>query len=123
MFGSLLSGGIPKLVNGAGSMFKKTEGEKSIITLFLGILLGVIIYFAFTGVDLACAATTMAGISGVALSLEALGGKSGWIYQMAASLTAKKVQGVRTLQDGKINSLLGGMTAGFAIVTAMTSMW
>jgi hypothetical protein len=42
---------------------------------------------------------------------------------MAASLTAKKVDGVRTLQDGKINSLLGGLTAGFAIVTAVTSMW
>jgi hypothetical protein len=123
MFGSLLSGGIPKLISGIGSLFKKTAGKKSIVALLVGIILGIIIYFAFTGLDIASAATAMAGISGAALSLEALGGKNGWIYQMAASLTAKKVDGVRTLQDGKINSLLGGLTAGFAIVTAVTSMW
>ncbi len=123
MFGSLLSGGISKLTSGVGAIFKKTEGKKSVVALLFGVLLGIIIYFVFTGVDIASAATAMAGISGAVLSLEALGGQSGWIYQMAASLTAKKVEGVRTLQDGKINSLLGGITAGFAIVTAMTSMW
>ena len=123
MFGSIISGGIPKLAKGIGALFKKTEGKKSIVSLLCGILLGIIIYFIFTGINTASAITTMAGISGAVLSLEALGDKSGWLYQMAASLTAKNVQGVRTLQDGKINSLLGGLTMGFALVAAITSLW
>ena len=45
MFGSIISGGIPKLAKGIGALFKKTEGKKSIVSLLCGILLGIIIYF------------------------------------------------------------------------------
>lgn len=121
MFISFLSGGIPKMATGLGAVFKKTQGKRSIILLIIGFFLGSYIYFVYAGVDTASASTTMAGISGAVLSLEALGGKSGWIYQMATSLTAKKIQGVRVPQDGKIASLLGGVTAGFAVITAMSS--
>ena len=121
--GSLLSGGIPKFFSGIAALFKKTEGKKSIALVLVGLILGVLIYIGFVGFDNASLVTTMAGISGAVLSLEALGGGNGWIYKMAESLTAKKEDGVRVAQDGKISSLLGGMTAGFAVITAMSSMW
>ncbi len=122
MLASVFSGGIGKFAGGLGAMFRKTESKRSIIFMLLGLILGIGLYFTFVGGENASAATAMAGIAGAVLSLEALGSKEGCIYQIAEAFTSKKVDGVRMACDGKANSLLGGMTVGFAIITALSSL-
>jgi len=118
---SLFSGGIGKLASGFGSLFGKTESKRSIIVMLLGLIIEVFLYILFTG-EYASGATAMAGISGALLAVQSLGNKDGNIYQIAEAITSKKVDGVRMAQDGKANSLLGGMTFGFAIITALSSL-
>ncbi|WP_081664811.1 zinc-ribbon domain-containing protein [Butyrivibrio sp. FCS006] len=117
MLSSLLSGGIPNTIKGAAGIFKKSEEKKSIPLFIVGILLGGLGYIAFAGINNVSAITSMAGIAGAVVALQAVGQKDGWIYRIAQSLTAKKINGIRTSQDGKITSLLGGVALGFAIVT------
>jgi hypothetical protein len=118
---SLFSGGIGKLGNGLGAVFGKTQTKRSILFMIVGLLIGAFLYMDFVG-STRSAGTAMAGISGAILSLQALGSREGCIYQMAEAFTSKKINGVRVAQDGKANSLLGGMTAGFAIITAIGAM-
>lgn len=118
---SLLSGGLGKTVRGVGAMFDRSGG-RSVVTGLLGAVLGGASCLAFTGIGSASAMTSMAGISGALLSLQALGGGQGWLYSLAQSLTATKQNGVRVAQNGKLTSLLTGMTGGFAAATLLTSL-
>ena len=122
MFLSLFNGGFPKLFSGISSIFKKTQGKMGFLPIIFGYIAGMVTNFAFVGFDTANAQSTMAGISGIVLSLQALGGKSGLIYSMAESFTAKKNNGIRIPQDGKIKSLLIGIAAGFGTITALSSL-
>ncbi len=119
MLSSLFSGGIPNTIKGAAGIFKKSDDKKSIPLFIAGFLLGGLGYLAFAGFDNVSATTSMAGIAGAVLALQAVGQKDGWIYRIAQSLTAKKINGIRSSQDGKISSLLGGVALGFAIVTSI----
>ena len=119
---SVFNGGIPKLFSGVSALTKKGSGKVEIVPILLGYLIGVVTDFAFTGVGSASAQTTMAGISGIVLSLEALGSKEGFLYSFAESFTAQKVDGVRTAAFGRIKSLIIGMITGFAFITALTSL-
>ncbi len=118
---SLFTGGIPKLASGFGSLFGKTKSKRSIVFMLVGLIIGICLYILFTGEN-ASGATAMAGISGALLAVMALGSKDGNIYQISEAITSQKVDGVRVAQDGKANSLLGGMTLGFAIITALLSL-
>ena len=122
MFLSLFNGGVPKLFSGISAIFKKTEGKMGFLSIIIGYLIGMVTNFAFVGFDTANAQSTMAGISGIILSLQALGGKSGLIYSLAESFTAKKSNGIRMPQGGKTKSLLIGSVAGFGTITALSSL-
>ena len=117
MLYSIFSGGIPNTFKGAAGFFKKSEDKKSIPLFIIGILLGGFGYLAYAGLDNVSTLTSMAGISGAVLALQAIGKKDGWIYSIAQSFTAKKIDGIRTSQEGRITSFLGGISLGFAIIT------
>lgn len=119
---SVFNGGIPRLGKGVGALFSKTEGKMGVLPVILGFFMGAITDFAFTGVGNTNAGTTMAGLSGIVLSLQALGSKEGILYSLAESFTAGKVDGMRTARDGKIKSLIIGLISGFGFITAVTSM-
>ncbi len=123
---SLFNGGFRDIAAGLKTVFSGSKGKngekKSLGSLLIGVVIGVFAYFAFTGFENASAITTMAGISGILLSLGALGSRDGFLYKFAESLTSKVQNGVRTAQNGKLAGLLAGMTGGFALVTAFTAL-
>ena len=119
---SFFTGGIPKAFKGLGAAFTRTSGKKSILALIAGFFTGIIGYFSFVGFDAADITTSMAGISGALLSFEALGGRSGMLYDIAESLTSKKIDGIRMAQDGKANSLLTGLSFGFLLITLFAAI-
>ncbi len=123
---SLFNGGFRDIAAGLKTVFSGSKGKngekKSLGSLLIGVVIGVFAYFAFTGFENASAITTMAGISGILLSLGALGSRDGFLYKFAESLTSKMQNGVRTTQNGKLAGLLAGMTGGFALVTAFTAL-
>ena len=63
----------------------------------------------------------MSAIAGALLSLEALGAGSGKLYTLAQSLTSRAADGIRTAVRGKCDSLLTGITLGFAIAPAVAA--
>ncbi|MBR5116350.1 MAG: zinc ribbon domain-containing protein, partial [Lachnospiraceae bacterium] len=123
---SLLGGGWRDVAAGCKTLFggfkKNGDDKPSFFTLLIGVIIGVLSYFAFVGFQNASGLTAMAGISGILVSLEALGSKEGFLYKFVQSLTAKVQNGVRTAQNGKVASLFTGITAGFAIITALTAL-
>ena len=118
--GSLFSGGLKSALGGIRSLFSKKRQGGSAALLLIGAAAGIAIDLFCVGAPSASA--TMAGISGALLSLQALGGRSGFLYSVAESLTAGKTDGVRVAQDGKIASLLGGSALGFGAVTAISAI-
>ena len=115
-------GGAGSAARGVKTLLSR-DGEKlDLVSALGGGVAGILGCLAFTGVGTASAATSMAGVSGILLSLEALGGKSGWLRTLAQSLTAQKQNGARLEQTGKLQSLLTGLTGGFALSTVVTSL-
>ena len=121
---SLINGGWRDVAAGCKTMFggKKGDEKPKALHLIIGAIIGVLGYYAFVGFRNASGITTMAGISGILLSLESLGSKDGFLYRFAQSLTSRVQNGVRTAQNGKVAGLFTGMTAGFAIITALTAL-
>ena len=123
---SLINGGLRDIAAGLKTIFSGSKGKngekKSLGFLLIGVVIGILAYFAFTGFENASGITTMAGISGIMLSLGALGSRDGFLYKFAESLTSKVQNGVRTAQNGKLTGLFAGMTGGFALVTAFTAL-
>lgn len=119
---SLLRGGIPKAVKGIGALFKGHGEKRGIVGIIIGSVLGAVIYIFFVGPGNMSPQTTMAGIAGALLSLEALGGGKGKIYSLVQSLTSKVTGGIRTAMRGKCDSVLTGLTLGFALVSAVSAL-
>lgn len=117
---TLLSGGIPKAIKGAGAIFTGHGEKRSLAAFAIGALLGIMIFLFFTGPDLASAETSMAGIAGALLSLEALGSGGGKLYGLAESLTSRVKGGVRTAVMGRTEGLLTGLTLGFVFSSAIS---
>ena len=115
---SLFSGGLGKLFKGIGALFVGHGERRGFFGFLFGVLLGAAIYYAFAGAS-PTSETAMAGVAGAALSLEALGGGSGKLYDLAESLTSRSRDGVRTAMRGKCDGLLTGLTVGFALGTAV----
>lgn len=118
---SLFTGGLTKLVKGIGVLFAGNGEKRSIFCILAGVILGGLVCFAFTGKN-ASADTAMAGIAGVLLPLETLGGSSGKLYKLAQSLTSRIENGVRTPVRGRSDSLLIGLTLGFTLATVLSSL-
>ena len=121
MFGSLLSGGMIDAFKGIGALFVGHGERRSLVCVVIGVVLGGALYFAFAG-KYASADTAMAGIAGAVLSLEALGAGNGALYTLVQSLTSRKRNGVRSAVRGRCDGLFTGLTLGFAIATALTSI-
>ena len=117
----IISGGLPQMAAGLGRMFSR--GEKgSIGTAFLGALTGAVCYMIFAGIGSMGAGSTMAGISGALLCLRSLGSGKGFFSALAESATSRVTNGVRTADPGKQRGMLSGMTAGFAVITALSAL-
>ncbi len=119
---SLFTGGLKDLIKGIGALFTGHGEKRSKASVILGLLAGAALYIAFAGADSLSGAAAMTGISGALLSLEALGGGSGKLYELARSLTSRAADGVRTAVQGRCDGLLTGLTMGFALATALTAL-
>lgn len=117
----IVSGGLPQMAAGLGRMFSRDE-KGSIGTAFLGALTGAVCYMIFAGIGSMGAGSTMAGISGVLLCLRSLGSGKGFFSGLAESATSRVVNGVRTADPGRQKGMLSGMTAGFAVITALSAL-
>ncbi len=117
---SLFSGGIKSAAGGFGKLFSRGEKGNVLLTA-LGAVIGLVLYLAYAGIE-AGPGSTMAGIAGALASIQALGSRQGFTYSLAESLTAKKLNGARVAQTGKIKSLLGGVALGFALFTALSAL-
>ncbi len=120
LLSTLFSGGIGNAFKGIGSLFQN-EGKGSLPVFLTGLAAGAACCVGFTGFANA-PASSMAGISGALLSLQAIGRKDGNLYELAGSLTSGKVDGERIVQNGRAKSLLLGISIGFAIMTAVMAM-
>ena len=116
---SLFSGGLKNFFKGIGVLFVGHGEKRGFFGILFGIVVGGLIYFAFVGEEVS-SETAMAGIAGAVLSLEALGGGKGRIYELARSLTSRSVDGVRTAMRGKCDGFLTGLTLGFGIMTVLS---
>ena len=117
---SLSPSGLKNTGKGVAALFTGHGEKRSILSLIIGTVVGGALYFAFAGLH-ASAGTTMAGLAGVLLSLQALGGGSGKLYSLAQSLTSRAANGVREAARGRCDGLLTGLTAGFALATAVSA--
>ena len=117
---SLFSGGLKNLFRGIGALFTGHGEKRSFVSVLFGVVIGAAVYFAFAGKN-ASADTAMAGVAGAILSLEALGGERGKLYELAQSLTSRASNGVRTAMRGKCDGFLTGLTIGFALATALAA--
>ena len=117
---SFFNGGLKNTFKGIKTLFTGRKGEKrGIVGILIGTLAGTLLYFAFTGKN-ASAATAMAGISGMIISLQALGSEKGKLYDLALSLTSRKNSDGRLARPGKCDGLLTGLTIGFALGTMIS---
>ena len=116
---SLFTGGLENLFKGVGTLLKGRGENRDVISIFLGVVAGAVVYFAFAGGNVS-AGTTMAGIAGALFSLEALGGGSGKLYELAQSLTSRTQNGVRTVARGRCDGFLTGLTLGFSLGTVVS---
>lgn len=121
MFASLFSGGAVSFLRGLKDIFNGKGEKRGVLTIIIGLVTGVLLYFAFSGFGTASAGTSMAGIAGAILSVEAVGGSGGMIGSLAQSVTSKMQSGVRVPQHGKAVGLLTGMSLGFLIVAFIMS--
>lgn len=112
---SVFIGGIPALFKSIPKAFKCMGKGASIPAILFGVVTGAALYVTFAGFHEACADTAMIGISGVILSLEALGASESWTYVLVSSLTSKVKDGVRTLREKAAGGLLTGLAIGFAV--------
>ena len=117
---SLFNGGLIRTFKGIGTFFKGHGDKRSILSILFGIILGGALFFAFTGRE-PSEGSFIAGIAGALLALQALGGSSGKLYALAQSLTSRVSNGVRTAAQGKCDSLLTGLTLGFAAASAISA--
>ena len=116
---SLFSGGLKKAFRGIGALFFGHGKKRGILSIILGVVIGVAAYLAFVGPDNASGATAMPGIAGMLFALEALGSGNGKLYTLVQSLTSRAVNGVRKADQGRCDGLLTGMTAGFVLATLL----
>ena len=116
---SLFTGGLENLFKGVGTLLKGRGENRDVISIILGVVAGAVVYFAFAGKNVSVK-TSMAGIAGALLSLEALGSGSGKLYELAQSLTSRIQNGVRTVARGRCDGFLTGLTLGFSMGTVVS---
>ncbi len=121
-----VAGGLFSLITearGIGSV-KQWSGyfkdKSSLGTVLFGAGIAMMLYNFF--VAKATMGDTMVAISGVILSLEALGSQNGFIFETARSLTAKKNGKSRIADSAKTNALLTGIGMGCALAVPLSAI-
>lgn len=118
---SLFSGGLKGLFKGIGALFTGHGEKRSIVGIVIGILAGAASYLFFCGTG-ASLSSAIAGIAGAVLSLEAMGSGQGKLFDLISSVTSRKTEGIRSAVRGRCDSLLTGLTLGFALAAALSSL-
>ena len=121
-FISLFGGGLRNAFGGIKKIFTGHSEKRGVPGILAGILIGALVYFAFTGFQNSPASTAMAGIAGTLISLEALGKGGGKLYNLALSLTSKSAGGIRTPMRGRCDGLLIGISLGFIVAMILSSL-
>ena len=117
MFMSLFGGEARSLVSGAKRLFGKGSATGFAVA---GLGAAVLCYQLFAGY--AGTYGIMVAVSGAVLSLQALGGSSGFFGRLAKSVVSKKLNGVRTADETRVKSLLTGTAAGFAVSACLSAL-
>lgn len=102
-----MKGAFPKLL----SSFK-TKSVYQIGLMLTGVGLSLILYNFMAGY--AALIKAMVGVASLMLILETIGTEQGFIIQMTAALTAKQTPNGKVSDEKAIQSLLTGLTTGFA---------
>ncbi len=116
---SVFTGGIGKTFKGLWTLISGKGEKRGILGILTGVLIGAAAYLWFAGLG-ASSETAMAGIAGALLSLQAMGGENGKLYEMIRSLTSGKDGGARTERKGRCFSLLTGLALGFVLGTVLS---
>ncbi len=115
VFASLFRGGIGSFFKGLKTLITGNGERRSILDMLLGIIVGILLYIAFVGIKNMSPGTSMAGIAGMILSIEALGGSYGISGQLVRSFASKVQDGVRIERPSRAAGLLSGLALGFGI--------
>ncbi len=122
LFVSLFNGrlnGMGRGLKDTFSAFKnKTAGQLGM--LLAGAGLALVTYNFIAGY--ASLWQGMAGVSGLLLSLRALGGGNGFIRKIFTSLTAKKTSNGKVANTAALNQILAGLTTGFALSLVLSAI-
>lgn len=117
-FASLFAGGIPGIIGGVKKIFGKGLHIGSCI---MGFGIAVTLYQLFAGFTGTYGIAV--ALSGAALSLQALGGNSGFFNTFAESLASRRLGQMRTANDTRCKSILTGLTAGFTLSAALSAFY
>ena len=114
-FMNLFSGSLRRLPASFRSIFSK---GCNIGLLLSGAGLSAAAYQLFAGY--AGEYGAMVAVCGAAVSLNALGGGKGYLYNLVLSLTSRRTGGVRRSSNVRFKSALTGMTLGFTIAAVLS---
>lgn len=118
----LFSGGLKNVSVGLKRVLSsfKFSNMKQLGTLLFGAGVALIIYNFMVG--FAYIGNSIVGISGLILTLNSLGGKTGFIRRLFTSITAKKIKEKRTENSGMLISMLSGLTIGFGLSVVLSTI-
>lgn len=114
-FMNLFSGSLRRIPASFRSMFSKGCNFGLLLS---GAGLSVTAYQLFAGY--AGEYGAMVAVCGAAVSLNALGGGKGYLYNLVLSLTSRRTGGVRRSSNVRFKSALTGMTLGFTIAAVLS---
>lgn len=118
----LFSGRLKNIGVGLKRMFFsfKFNNLMQLVALLFGIGIALIIYNFMVG--FAYIGHSIVGLSALILTLNSLGGGNGFIRRLVASITAKKINGQRTENSGMITGILSGVSIGFVLSVALSTI-
>lgn len=118
----LFLGGLKNVGKGLKRMFFsfKFDNLMQPVALLFGIGIALIIYNFMVG--FAYIGYSIVGLSALILTLNSLGGGNGFIRRLVASITAKKINGQRTENSEMITSILSGVSIGFVLSVALSTI-
>lgn len=117
-FMSLFGGELGSVFGGIKQAFSR---GKSIWLTVAGFGAAVICYQLFAGY--AGTYGIAVAVSGAVVSLQALGGNTGFFGSLARSVVSRKINGVRTAAESRVNGLLTGAVLGFTVSAALSRFY
>ena len=115
---SLLSGGFRSIGGGFRRLLGKGLHIGAVLTGFGFAILCYQLFAGYAGIY-----GTAVAVSGAVVSLQALGGRAGFLRNLVTSLTARRSGKLRIPQDIRVKSLLTGCTVGFALSAGLAAFY